>query len=123
MIFGRTHVALVFHIACFTVLQCVHLLVEISPLILFRDLLGHPNVEDSITKTTQKRKKRNCSYSFWMRHLLPSHYRAVSTWFTSFSPHISDPFVDSFIFFNICVYISVLVCVCMFLCMYMRMCV
>lgn len=127
MIFVRTHVVLVFHIACFTVLQCVHLLVEISPLILFRDLLGHPNVEDSITKTTQKRKKGTVLYSFWMRHLLPSHDRAVSTWFTSFSPHISDPFVD-FLFLKkyMCVYqcacVYVCSCVCMCTCVCVSMC-
>lgn len=64
----------------------------------------------------------NCSYSFWMRRLLPSHYRAVSTWFTSFSPHISNPFVD-FFFFSIYVCISVCLCVCVRSCVCICTCV
>lgn len=122
MIFGRTHVVLVFHIACFTVLQCVHLLVEISPLILFRDLLGHPNVEDSITKTTQKKKKGTVLIAFgWGVCSLPTT-GCVHLVYFFFSTHFRPLCGFPFFFLNICVYISVL-CVCMFLCMYMHMCV
>lgn len=93
MIFGRTRVALVSHIACLSVLQCAHLLVEKSLLILFQIFLGNLLLRTQSPKPLKRGKKQTVLTTFgWGFCSLPT---------TGLCP----------------------LGVCVFLCMYMRMCV
>lgn len=93
MIFGRPHVALVFHIVCFPVLQCAHLLVEKSLLILFRIFLGNLLLRTQSPKPLKREKKWTVLITFgWGFCSLPT---------TGLCP----------------------LGVCMFLCMYAHVCV